>query len=229
MAQTAPEDVAPIVATLPPDLTQLLQSMARDLATLGQAIEQLKASQERMARDHVNAVDLLRASQEQMARVVAKASEAKASEQNLRPKTSAPPPRPTSAPTPRPDRHLTTRKRCLDALTIPALDISPRWPSRSPPTFRTLRFVRAGGNAHHDDLRPVTEPSAAYVGAGSPSCAVQEHVGQTRKRASFKSGPLMALRSAVAEAPMSWAAGSAAEALASEALATTRPFVPGSP
>jgi hypothetical protein len=102
MAQTAPEDVAPTVAALPPDLTQLLQSMARDLATLGQAIEQLKASQERMARDHVNAVDLLRASQEQMARVIAKTSEAKASEPNLRPKISAPSPRPTAAPPPRP-------------------------------------------------------------------------------------------------------------------------------
>src|SRR6266478_3046166 len=102
LAQTAPEDVAPTAAALSPELTQLLQSMARDLATLGQAIEQLKVSQQQMARDHVNAVDLLRASQEQMARVVAKTSEAKASEQNLRPKTSAPPPRPTSAPTPRP-------------------------------------------------------------------------------------------------------------------------------
>src|SRR5882672_6365168 len=56
-AETAPEDVAPTAAALSPELTQLLQSMARDLATLGQGIEQLKASQERMARDHVNAVD----------------------------------------------------------------------------------------------------------------------------------------------------------------------------
>src|SRR5258705_9292374 len=45
-AQTAPEDVAPPVAALSPELTQLLQSMARDLATQGQAIEQLKASQD---------------------------------------------------------------------------------------------------------------------------------------------------------------------------------------
>jgi type IV secretory pathway VirB10-like protein len=107
-AQVAAEDVVPTAAALSPELTQLLQSMARDLATLGQAIEQLKASQERMARDHVNAVDLLRASQEQMARVIAKtseakaseakASEAKASEQNLRPRISAPPPWPTVAP-----------------------------------------------------------------------------------------------------------------------------------
>src|SRR6266403_5711176 len=101
-AQTGPEDVAPTAAALSPELTQLLQSMARDLATLGQAVEQLKVSQQQMARDHANAVDLLRASQEQMARVIAKASEAKASEQNLRPKPSAPPPRPTGAPTRKP-------------------------------------------------------------------------------------------------------------------------------
>jgi hypothetical protein len=49
--------------------------MARDLATVGQGIEQLNASQE------------------QMARVIAKASE-----QNLRPKISALPPRPTARP-----------------------------------------------------------------------------------------------------------------------------------
>jgi hypothetical protein len=106
-ARTAPEDVAPTGAVLSPELTQLLQSMARDLATLGQAIEQIKVSQQQMARDHVNAIDLLRASQEQMARVVAKGSETKgsettASERNLRPKPSAPPPRPTAAPTRKP-------------------------------------------------------------------------------------------------------------------------------
>src|SRR5258706_905395 len=100
--QTAPEDVAPTAVALSPELTQLLQSMARDLATLGQAVEQLKVSQQQMARDHVNAVDLLRASQEQMTRVIAKTSEAKTSEQNLRPKASAPPPRPTAAPARKP-------------------------------------------------------------------------------------------------------------------------------
>jgi hypothetical protein len=101
-APTAAEEVAPPAAAPSGELMQLLQSMARDLAVLGQAIEQLKASQERMARDHVNAVDLLRVSQEQMARVIAKTSEAKTSEQNLRPKISPPPPRPTAAPTRKP-------------------------------------------------------------------------------------------------------------------------------
>jgi hypothetical protein len=106
-AQSAPEAVAPTVAALSPELTQLLQSMARDLATVGQGIEQLKARQEQMARDNANAVEQLKASQEQMAGVIAKASEAKASEtkasqQNLRPKTSALPPRPTATPTRKP-------------------------------------------------------------------------------------------------------------------------------
>src|SRR3977135_4250643 len=51
LAQTVPEDVAPTAAPPSPELTQVLQSMARDLATLGQEIEQLKACQEQMARD----------------------------------------------------------------------------------------------------------------------------------------------------------------------------------
>jgi hypothetical protein len=97
LAQTAPEDVAPTAAALSPELTQLLQSMARDLATLGQGMELLKASQEQMARDNANAAEQLKASQEQMARVIAKASE-----QSLRPKISAPPPRPTAATTRKP-------------------------------------------------------------------------------------------------------------------------------
>jgi hypothetical protein len=108
-AQSATEDVAPApaAAALSPDLTQLLQSMARDVAAMGQSIEQIKASQERMARDHVNAVDLLRASQEQMARTIAKTSEARTSEartsdQNPRPRISAPPPRPVAAPARKP-------------------------------------------------------------------------------------------------------------------------------
>jgi hypothetical protein len=102
LAQTAPEDVAPTAAALSPELTLLLQSMARDIGTLGQAIEQLKASQAQMARDNANAAEQLKASQEQMARVIARASEARASEQDLRPRISAPPPRPTATPTRRP-------------------------------------------------------------------------------------------------------------------------------
>ena len=98
LAQTVPEDVAPTAAALPPELRQLLQSMARDLATLGQGIEQLKAGQEQMARDNASTAEQLRASREQMARIIA--SEAKA--QSPRPSISAPPPRPTATPTRKP-------------------------------------------------------------------------------------------------------------------------------
>src|SRR5258706_2803170 len=75
LAQTVPEDVVPTVAALSPELTQLLESMARDLATVGQRIEQLKASQEQMARDSARAAEQLMASHEKMAQVIAKVSE----------------------------------------------------------------------------------------------------------------------------------------------------------
>jgi hypothetical protein len=69
-AQTAPKGIAPNAPALSPDSAQLLQSMARDLASAGQEIEQLKASQQQISRDV-----------------------AKRSEQNRRPRISAPPPR----------------------------------------------------------------------------------------------------------------------------------------
>jgi len=110
LARTVAEGVAP-TAAVSSDSAQLLQTMARDLATVAQEIEQLKAS-----------VEQLKASQQQMSRDVvrayeaktsenkaseAKASEAKTSEnkasgQNLRPRTSAPSPRPVAAPVRRP-------------------------------------------------------------------------------------------------------------------------------
>jgi hypothetical protein len=78
--------------------------MARDRAAVELEIEQLKAiieqlktSQEQMVRDNAAVAAQLKASQEQMARLIAKASE-----QNLRPKTSAPPPRPIATPTRKP-------------------------------------------------------------------------------------------------------------------------------
>jgi hypothetical protein len=92
-AQTAPEGVASTGATLSPESTQLLQSMAGDLAHAQQEIEQLKAS-----------VAELKASQQQMSRDTARVSEArvseakaseariaeaKVSEQNLRSRLSA--------------------------------------------------------------------------------------------------------------------------------------------
>jgi len=106
LAQTVSEDVASTTAAPSPELTQLLQSMARDFGTVGQGIEQLKARQEQLARDNASAVEQLKANQEQMARAIAKLSEVKASEarpsdarpsdarpsvQSLRPRTLAPP------------------------------------------------------------------------------------------------------------------------------------------
>jgi hypothetical protein len=80
LAQTASAGVTP-TATLSPESAQLLQSMARDLATVGQEIEQLKAS-----------IAELKASQQQMSRDVARASE-----QSMRPRISAPPTRSAAA------------------------------------------------------------------------------------------------------------------------------------
>jgi TolA-binding protein len=113
--RTAPEDVAPTAAALSPELTQLLQSMARDLASVGQEIERLKASQQQMARDNANVAEQLKANQEQIARSIANVAEqlrvgqeqmareiATDSEQNLPPKISAPPARSTATPTRKP-------------------------------------------------------------------------------------------------------------------------------
>jgi hypothetical protein len=114
-AQATPQDVAPTAAPLSPELAQRLQTMARDLANVEQGIEQLKTSQEQMVRDNANLAEQLKAAQAQMARdnenaaAQLKASQeqiarviAKASEQNLRPKTSAPPPRPIATPARKP-------------------------------------------------------------------------------------------------------------------------------
>jgi hypothetical protein len=72
-AQTAPQDAA--AAPIPPELTQLLQTMARDLANVQQGIQQLKTSQEEMARAIANV-----------------------SEQNLRRRASAASPPPIATP-----------------------------------------------------------------------------------------------------------------------------------
>jgi hypothetical protein len=106
-----------------PEQEQLLQSMARGfVAVVEQGIdelktgieqlktsqeqmirnnsavaEQLKAAQEQMVRDNSAVAEQLKATQEEMARLIAKASE-----QQLHPKTSAPPPRPIATPTGKP-------------------------------------------------------------------------------------------------------------------------------
>lgn len=95
--QAAPQNVTPATAPIPPELTQLLQTMARDLANVQQGIEQLKTSQEEMARENAKTAEQLKAGQEQMARAIANASE-----QNPRPRTSAAPTPPIATPTRRP-------------------------------------------------------------------------------------------------------------------------------
>ena len=94
-AQPAPQDAA--AAPIPPELTQLLQTMARDLANLQQGIEQLKTSQEEMVRENARTAEQLKASQEQMARAIADVSE-----QNLRRRASAASPPPIATPARRP-------------------------------------------------------------------------------------------------------------------------------
>jgi hypothetical protein len=92
-AQIAPEGVASAGATLSPESTQLLQSMAGDLAHAQQEIEQLKAgiaelkaSQQQMSRDTAK-VSEARVSEAKASE--ARIAEAKVSEQNLRSRLSA--------------------------------------------------------------------------------------------------------------------------------------------
>jgi hypothetical protein len=89
-ARAATQDVAPTPAPMPPELTQLLQAMTRDIATLEQGVEQLKASQERMAGENARAIEQLRASQEQTARLVVAKPGERASETDPRAKKPAP-------------------------------------------------------------------------------------------------------------------------------------------
>src|SRR5713101_948783 len=111
-AQTAAEGVAPTAAAVSAESAQLLQSMARDLASAGQEIEQLKAS-----------IEQLKASQQQMSRDIAKASENKASEQNLRPKVSAPPTRPAA----------TRARRPMPPYPLPQAAAAPALPPAAAP------------------------------------------------------------------------------------------------
>jgi uncharacterized membrane protein YccC len=90
-AQTAPQDAAPAAPAAPPDQTQLLQTIARDLANLERTIEQLKASQQQMASDNSKAIGELKATQEEMKRSLAKVSE------QTPPKASPPPAQPVPA------------------------------------------------------------------------------------------------------------------------------------
>jgi hypothetical protein len=93
-AQGTPQDAA--ASPVPPDATQLLQTMARDLASLRQEIEQLKAGQEALTRETAGNAEQLKESQEQTARAIAAVSE-----QNLR-RTSVAPPLPVASPARKP-------------------------------------------------------------------------------------------------------------------------------
>jgi hypothetical protein len=84
--RTTAQEVAPA----PPEVTRMLQEIARVLANVEQEVEQLKAGQERLASDNAKVVEELRASQEQATRRIARTSE-----QSLAPKTTAPLPRPS--------------------------------------------------------------------------------------------------------------------------------------
>ena len=103
--QTA-QDAAP-AAPSTAELAQMLQTMARDLANLEQGIGQLKANQEQIARDNAKATEELKASQEQMTRLIARLSDSRVAEPNLRPRpstTSALAVPPSAAPRPVPVR-----------------------------------------------------------------------------------------------------------------------------
>jgi len=82
-AQTAAQDAG---SPIPPETTQLLQSMAHDLANMRQEIEQLKAGQEALTRETAGNAQQLKETQEQTARAIAAVSE-----QNLRRASVAPP------------------------------------------------------------------------------------------------------------------------------------------
>ncbi len=92
--KTSQEQMVRDNAAVAEQLKASQEQMARDNAAVA---EQLKASQEQMARDNTAVAEQLKASQEQMARLIAKASE-----QNLRPKTSVPRPQPIAIPTRKP-------------------------------------------------------------------------------------------------------------------------------
>lgn len=113
-AEPAPQDAA--AAPIPPELTQLLQTMARDLANVQQGIEQLRTSQEELARENARTAEQVKASQEQMARAIANSSE-----QNLRRRASATPPQPIAIPARRPVSALPpTEARAQARAPVPA-------------------------------------------------------------------------------------------------------------
>jgi hypothetical protein len=107
VAQAAPQDAAPTVtvptaAAAPPDHTQLLETIARDLATLQRNVEQLKAVQQQTASDNAKEIAELKASQEEIKRTLAKASEQNPPRASPPPASSPPPAQATQSTQPAP-------------------------------------------------------------------------------------------------------------------------------
>jgi hypothetical protein len=83
LAQITPQDVAPTAALMSPELAQWTQMMARDLANVEQGIEQLKTNQDQMVRDYAAVAEQLKAAQVQMARDNAAVAELKANQEQM--------------------------------------------------------------------------------------------------------------------------------------------------
>jgi septal ring factor EnvC (AmiA/AmiB activator) len=102
VAQPAAQDAAPTATAVPPDQTQLLQTMARDLANMERSIEELRANQQQTASDTSKAIEALKASQEEIKRTLAKVSEQNPPKTSSLPTASTPamrkPERPPQSP-----------------------------------------------------------------------------------------------------------------------------------
>ena len=105
-AQTTQQQTVPTAAAIPAELTQLLETMSRDLAGVLQKIDELKASQDQLARDQANTAEQVKANQEQVARLVATRAE-----QQQRAATVTPLPRPVTAPARTPTAPSATQAR----------------------------------------------------------------------------------------------------------------------
>ena len=67
-AQTTPQRTGPAAAASSPELTQLVQTITRELSNLEQGIEQLKTRQAQLARDNAELTSQLKETRDQMGR-----------------------------------------------------------------------------------------------------------------------------------------------------------------
>jgi hypothetical protein len=130
-AQAVPDTTASTAAAAVPlsDSAQL-RAMAQDLASARQEIEQLKAS-----------VAQLKASQDQMSREAARVSEVRTSDQALRPRVPAPPPRPVAAPPARPVVAAPPVRRPAPPLRPSQASVAPVYPQAAVPPPPMVRQV----------------------------------------------------------------------------------------